>query len=209
MDKQIIAVIVSFELYVFYVLLPMIPAIVLYRMFPDTKVSATGVLSNLNFKTTGAFAAYVITVSLGYFLVQNTHQLIAQVSSPVWTLKTEVELLNLDNSQYINKDFLETLTVSIDPELHRVSGNTVLLKLPGTKKSWETTQLKFDIPKFGFTLIDIAAISENAEIDDYNLMIKRTDPIKIRANPQMLTRYSGDGNTTLAADNSSGPKLKK
>ena len=90
MDKQVLAVILSFALYAFYVVLPMIPSIVIYRIFPDTRVSATGILANLNFKTTGAFAAYVITVFLGYFLVQNTHQLIAQISNPVWTIKTKV-----------------------------------------------------------------------------------------------------------------------
>jgi len=208
MDKQIIAVVFSFALYVFYVLLPMIPSIVIYRLFPDTKVSATGIMANLNFKTTGAFAAYVVTVFLGFFLVQNTHQLIAQISNPVWTLKTKVELLNLDGTQFQNNKFLETLVVTIDPKLQRVNGDSVILSLPGSKKNWETTQLRFEIPRFGYKLMDIGEISENSDIDAYELIIKAKDAIQIKADEQLLRMYSGGSGGVLTPDNSNGPKLR-
>ena len=42
------------------VLVPMIPLIVIYRLFPDTAVAVTGVLSGLTVRATGAFAAYLI-----------------------------------------------------------------------------------------------------------------------------------------------------
>ncbi len=211
MDKQILAVLFSFILYILYVLLPMIPATVIYRMFPDTKVSATGVLSNLNFKTTGAFAAYVITVVLGYFLVQNTHHLIADISNPVWTLKTKVKLLNPDKSKYIESKYsggklIETLLVRIKPEIHSINGETVLLKLPGTKSSWETTLLKFEIPNFGDTSVYMSELGEDANIDYYNLMIKREKPIEIIANPQMKKEYNSS-KSVLIPSNSGGPKL--
>jgi len=207
MDKQIIAVVFSFALYVFYVLLPMIPSIVIYKLFPDTKVSATGFMANLNFKTTGAFAAYVVTVFLGFFLVKNTHQLIAQISNPVWTLKTKVELLNLDGTQFQNNKFLETLVVTIDPKLQRVNGDSVILSLPGSKKNWETTQLRFEIPRFGYKLMDIGEISENSDIDAYELIIKAKEAIQIRADEQLLRKYSGGSGEVLTPDNSNGPKL--
>lgn len=207
MDKQVVAVILSFALYVLYVLLPMIPSIVIYRMFPDTKISATGILANLNFKTTGAFAAYVITVFLGFFLVNNTHHLIAKISNPVWTLKTEVELLNSDGSPYDNKNLIETLVVSIDPKLQRVNGNKVILSLPGSKNNWETTQLKFDIPRFGYKILDIGEVSDHAEIDDYELLMKLDGPVSIIADDQIIREYSRKQGEVLKADNAIGPKL--
>jgi len=206
MDKNVVSVILSFTLYVLYVLLPMIPSIVIYRMFPDTRVSATGILSNLNFKTTGAFAAYVVTVFLGFFLVQNTHHLIAQISSPAWTLKTKVELLNHDGSAYANRNLLETLVVSIDPKLQRVNGDEVILSLPGSKKGWETTQLKFDIPHFGYKVVTLSDISEKAKIDDYELFIKLTKPISIPADKQVTREYSANYTNELTQNNTVGPK---
>lgn len=207
MDKQVVSVILSFTLYVLYVLLPMIPSIVIYRMFPDTKVSATGILSNLNFKTTGAFASYVVTVFLGFFLVQNTHHLIAQISSPVWTLKTKVELLNHDGSVYAGKNLLETLVVSIDPKLQQVNGDDVILSFPGSKKNWETTQLKFDVPHFGYKVVTISEVAEKAKIDNYELFLKLTAPISITADNQVTKEYSANFANELTPDNTTGPKL--
>lgn len=206
MDKQVIAVVLSFLLYVFYVLLPMIPSIVIYRMFPDTKVSASGVLANLNFKTTGAFAAYVVTVFLGFFLVKNTHELIAQIGNPVWTLKTNVELLNVDGSQYKNSDLLETLVVSVDPKLQRINGNKVVLSLPGNKRSWETTQLKFEIPNFGYKILDVSEISDKSKVNSYELILKLDEAVSIVADDQITSAYSGgDGETLMSSDAGDGP----
>ncbi len=205
MDKQIIAVIFSFVLYVLYVLLPMIPAIVIYKIFPDSKISATGVLANLSFKTTGAFSAYVITVFMGYFIIQNTHHLIAQISHPVWKLKTKVRLLNSDKTLYQDKHVLETLVVSINPKLQQFKGRNVILSLPGSKKSWETTELYFNIPGIGGKRVDLSEISQNAEIDNYNLMLKLNEPITIIAEKQ----YSPPANKewTHKKNDTFGPAL--
>ena len=63
------AVFFSFCLYILYVLLPLLPAILIFKNFPDTRVTISGPLQNLTVNATGAFAAYVVTVGLGFFLV--------------------------------------------------------------------------------------------------------------------------------------------
>ena len=85
-DRELIAVILSFALYALYVLLPMIPAILIYRFFPDTKVGIKGPLGNLTISASGAFAAYIVTVALGFFLIQNTHRQIIDMAHPTWTI---------------------------------------------------------------------------------------------------------------------------
>ena len=65
------AVLYSFVLYVLYVLLPLVPAILIFKFFPDAKVTVSGPLQNLTVNATGAFAAYVVTVALGFFLVRD------------------------------------------------------------------------------------------------------------------------------------------
>ena len=209
MDKQVMAVILSLILYVLYVLLPMIPAIVIYRIFPDTKVSASGVLANLNFKTTGAFAAYVVTVFLGFFLVQNTHHLIAQIGNPTWTLKAKVELLNDDGTPYPSKKLLETLAVTMDPKLEKIGGEDVILSIPGSRKSWETTTLTFAIPKFGTKKVVISDVVDNARIDNYELIMKLKDPISIKPEEQVTRPYAADYSSALSVDNTNGPPLTK
>lgn len=73
-----LAVIYSFCPYVLYVLLPLIPALLIFKLFPDTKVTVAGPLQNLTINATGAFAAYVVTVALGFFIVQDV---VTQINS--------------------------------------------------------------------------------------------------------------------------------
>lgn len=90
----------SFLLYVLYVVLPLVPAILIFRLFPETKVTVSGPLQNLTVNATGAFAAYVVTVALGFFLVKNVEAQIA------FTRHYAVEgvIVDLDQNQILNSD---------------------------------------------------------------------------------------------------------
>jgi hypothetical protein len=85
-------ILLMFALYALYVLLPMIPAVLIYRLFPNTAVTVSGPLANLTINASGAFAAYVVTVALGYGLVSKTDALIAQLSTPTVELTTDIQL---------------------------------------------------------------------------------------------------------------------
>ena len=60
-----------FLLITIYILLPLIPAIIIFRLFPNTTVAVSGPLQNFTINATGAFAAYVVTILLGVFLFRN------------------------------------------------------------------------------------------------------------------------------------------
>jgi len=210
MDKQILTVIFSFVLYIIYVLLPMVPAMVIYKLFPDTKISTSGTLSGWKVKTTGAFAGYIITVVLGYFLIQNTHQLIAQINNPYWEISAKVQLLNEDGTEYnikgSNANLIDTLEVMVAPKLQRVNSGTVHLIIPGNRKNWEMTELKFEIPNYGYTLINLKEATKNSIIDEYALSAQLIEPIKIVVDKQVIDGYSLDNFTPLKASDS-GPAL--
>jgi hypothetical protein len=63
-------VISYFTLYILYVLTPLIPAVVIFKLFPKTEVAVEGPLKGLTLNATGAFGGYVVTVILGFFLVR-------------------------------------------------------------------------------------------------------------------------------------------
>lgn len=94
------AVTYSFLLYVLYVLLPLIPAILIFKLFPESKVTVSGPLQNLTINATGAFAGYVVTVALGFFLVKNVQ---AQIE---WTRVYPVQgvIADLGKNQAFNSD---------------------------------------------------------------------------------------------------------
>ena len=93
------AVLYSFGLYVLYVLLPIIPAVVIFWLFPDSKVWVSGPLQNLTLKATGAFGAYIVTVSLGFIPVTYVEKQIAE------SRKYAVEgIIEVGDNQYVDSD---------------------------------------------------------------------------------------------------------
>jgi hypothetical protein len=104
------AVVYSFFLYVLYVLLPLIPAVLIFRLFPDTKVTVSGPLQNLTVNATGAFAAYVVTAALGFFLVKSVETQISQTRLyPVQGVIVDLEQNQvLDSDQFYSRYASET-----------------------------------------------------------------------------------------------------
>jgi hypothetical protein len=187
----------------------MIPALVIYRLFPDTKISANGTLSKWDVKTTGAFAGYIITVVLGYFLVQNTHQLIAQIGNPYWNITAKVELQNEDGTPHNGGNLVDTLEVFIAPQIQRVKYGTAHLIIPGHRKDWKKTDLKFEVAGYGYKTVNLRDITKDANIDPYNLSVELLKPIVIKMDRQIVDGYNLDNATPLApAIDGSGPALK-
>jgi hypothetical protein len=61
-------------LQVLWVLLPLIPAVLIYRLFPDTKVGVSGPLANLTVRASGAFAGYLVVFLIVMPLVNRSSE---------------------------------------------------------------------------------------------------------------------------------------
>jgi hypothetical protein len=60
MERELFVVCGQILMLTVWVSLPLLPAILIYRLFPDTAVAVSGPLAKLTFKATGAFGAYLI-----------------------------------------------------------------------------------------------------------------------------------------------------
>ena len=189
MDIHFLAILLSFVLYVLYIMLPMVPATLIYKWFPDTKVGLKGPLGNLTMKATGAFAAYVITVILGFFLVNNTHQLIAGMVRPTWTIKAKVELRDINNEKINNRELLNTLKIGVKPDLVVIEEHFVQLELPGGEEIHP--YLSFYIPNFGKTPISLSDLgSTRVERNKIKKILSFVDPIIIKLAPEYTAHYT-------------------
>ncbi len=191
MDTNIAAVLLSCLLYSLYVLLPMIPAIVIYRLFPDTKVALSGPLANLTMKSTGAFAAYIVVVSLGYFLIKNTHTIIAGMVQPMWTIKATLELQGTDGKKLDDQSPLQYLEVFLKPDLRIKEGKFIKLQVPSTGVSKPEYLINFKIPQFGEITIDTSQLkSSEIEEDNFNRVLLIANPISIQQARISTSRYN-------------------
>jgi len=183
----------------------MVPAILIYKWFPDTKVGVKGPLGNLTMKATGAFAAYVITVILGFFLVNNTHQLIAGMVHPTWTVKAKVELRDINNEKINNRELLNTLKIGVKPDIVLREENFIQLELPGGEEI--RPYLSFYIPNFGKKAICLSDMdSTQVERNEIKKILSFVDPIIIKLAPEYTTNYTKAD--YLQPTQTEGPPLK-
>ena len=152
----------------------MYPALKIYQKFPTDKIGVKGILGNLSINASGAFAAYVITTILGYFIIQNTMNLINDLDSEVWTASAQVELLDADDTK-----------IAIDPELENLLESTLSVCMkPVPRYEVITNTVDFDLPKFdksyklvysmdGF--LDVLKPLEEIDDKDINHIEKKID----------------------------------
>lgn len=172
-------------LYLFWVCGPLIPAVMIYHLFPNTTVAANGPLSGLTVRATGAFAAYIIVFLITYPLCLKLQDILGDLQRPVWTIKAKVIARDPEGNLIKYSNFYSGMTVSFSPNFQVIAGREVILKIPmdGAGKSWP--KITFTIPSYGGTTIDLDDYKSDAEVDTYHKELKIHTVIPLeRVTPQ-------------------------
>jgi len=180
----LIAVGLSLLLYIFYVLLPLVPALIIFKVFPDTKVALQGPFQNFTLNATGAFAAYVVTVGLGVFLVNNTTNLISSMTIPTWKVRAQIELRDADNKLIVpTSETLRLLAVQIKPDRDDITAPFVTLKIPLPQQD-DWPKILVAVPGFSSLPVDLGQVIANKEADrdNFQRIIKLKKPIVLTLN---------------------------
>jgi hypothetical protein len=90
------AVWLSFGFYLLNLLVPIVPAVIIYRLFPEAKTNNTveGSIAGWKIKAIGAWGAYVTAFLLGFWAINSTAgPLIRAVGgASVWTIDSDFQL---------------------------------------------------------------------------------------------------------------------
>lgn len=183
---------ISALILILVVTLPLLPAILIYKIFPNTHIKASGTIGALTWNASGAFAAYMIVLAV--IMLSPLKQLTSSVGgfySPTWTIEMEIHGYDSDS----NPTKFSDIEVLLNPDMHRISEDKVILKIPGLKRSeWPVVQL--NVPG-GTKKINLASLKkEEIEIDNYQKYITLLTPVEIKqvstskvAYPQPGTNY--------------------
>lgn len=189
MDKETLSILLSFALYGVYFLVPLIPSILIYKIFPDTSVSTSGSLANFKINSSGAFAAYLATVIIGIYALSDTQTRILNIKNPVaptWTIKGNLELRDFDNKIVYNPAMFDQVCVSIKPEIFTSVNGDIHFKIPGTSEGKVPQRMiTIDVTGFGRGKINLTSIdtnnSDEMTLDYEKKIIGFKKPIKIFA----------------------------
>lgn len=176
-------ILLAFILYVLYVLLPLLPAVLLYRLFPDTKVGLSGPLKGLTVKAGGAFAAYVITVLLGTFLVSESMEMIkigyighfsSEVDLTVQLTDADGEALGPGAVGIANP------TLTLSPPPYQVREDSIRVKIPGELNEYT---FRIEVPGFG----EVRVCPDEREIHEKGpRRFVLAEPVEVRQNAASL-----------------------
>lgn len=196
--------------YVVYILLPLIPSIIIYKLFPDTSVGTSGVLGNLKINATGAFAAYIITVILGNWMIEFSKESIKYQNKISWEVSAEFEfkdehgsLIKITKEEVERKFKIKQTT----PSYESINSNSFVFMVYGED---DLPSLLVNYPgyqeiKINLNEEDITKKYKNREIDLGKITLiendKPYDPKTSQAstNDSIVPRISG-GPTTLQKD---------
>jgi hypothetical protein len=170
------------SLYISWVLLPLIPAILIYWLFPNTAVAVDGPFANLTVKASGAFAAYLIVFAATYPLVQTARDTIGGFQRQFWTVRAQIKLVNSDGKETRSDELVQNLRVR--PPVYHVDSYHATLKVL-EEEGQLPHMITIEIPGFDNKPIILKSARAAATVDHYKKVIELNEPILINQKPNL------------------------
>jgi hypothetical protein len=165
-----------------WVLLPLVPAVLIYKLFPNTPVTASGPLAGLTINTGGAFAAYLIIFLIVIPLVNTTKDDIGSMMRPSWEVRGEVTLVDQNGKAIARRDLLNNMGLGSIPPVLDHSAERLILRIP--QDSWGAfPKIVIDIPGWGTADVDL---NKKANIDSHYSKLIDVGEIQISKRQEAL-----------------------
>jgi hypothetical protein len=114
-----------------WVLLPLIPAVLIYRLFPDTPISVTGILQGLKINAGGAFAGYLIVLLVIKPWVAEAYNDVGGFLHPAWTITGSLRLIDKHGAvAHPGETFFQKIGISTQPEMNSFADPTFTITIP-------------------------------------------------------------------------------
>jgi hypothetical protein len=125
-------------MYLLAILCPLVPAILIYRLFPNTTVSVGGPLAGLTLRAGGAFAAYVATFLLSMLIMVHYRDMLDSFVTPVWTVTGKVDLIDENGQPVTDEGLLNGISVEYFPNPSQTKFGELKLTVPINDSQWPT-----------------------------------------------------------------------
>lgn len=159
-----------------WLLLPLLPAILIYRLFPNTVVALQGPFQGLTLSAGGAFAAYIVVVLLAFFAVRDIISAIRHPPNTTWALEAALQVED-ENGRSVPTP-QDGVTVSLDPAPVNVSGETFRANIKREPAGWPTIRVQVD--GYGAKTFVLDPDRLNFSVDESRYVLRVKEPLVIR-----------------------------
>lgn len=178
-DREWMMLIALGGLYFAWVVLPLVPALLIYRLFPNTPVTASGMFAGLKINAGGAFAAYLVVFAAVYPpLVPPTRDIIASWQKQFWTFKGSIKLVRADGSAYPHSEKILNAFKVVKPISSKFESYQATLKFEEIEG--ELPMVVIEHPNFGEIPIPLGTMMPKLTIHRFKKTVELHEPIEIR-----------------------------
>jgi hypothetical protein len=178
---QLIQVMLAFGVWIAAAAIPLIPAVAIYKLFPDTKVAVSGPLSGLSLRASGAFGVYVVVFLLTSTLPYRVIALINADPSRVWNINfKQLDLVGANGRAIDDPDLIRQVQVVLDPAAFRLAAGGGFAKVAETDGRLPT--VVFVVPGRGSKDVDLQSERDKADakVNTDRREITLMSPISVR-----------------------------
>jgi hypothetical protein len=189
MSSELAITLIMGAMYSLVLIGPLVPAVVTYKLFPDTTVGLSGPLSGLTVRATGAFAAYAVVFLLMLPLTNKIFDVVGGFNRPSWTVYADIKAVDRNEKDVTSPALLQSATLVLKPEIHTLATRSLRVSIPGAgPDAWP--HLTVHIPHWGVGEIDLARLTTGAEWDSFKKTVRLREPIVIKEYEGSPTPYA-------------------
>jgi hypothetical protein len=173
---EIVVDLVAFPL---WVLLPLIPAILSFKIFPDTTVTAKGPLKGLTIKAGGAFAGYlIIFLTIAPPLLNAASEARGNLHYRIWNLSGYIQ--PFEGKVPLAEEQLQDVLVNTNPRLIHAENNFISGNVIEDVAKSGLPRISIKVDKYGPRILNLN--EESAEIEKHGRNI-RISPVLVKLDP--------------------------
>ncbi len=172
-----------------WVLLPTVPALIMFKLLPGDKINVSGVLGNFKINASGAIGAYfAVLVAIPFFTDKLKTQFVP-VAEPrqYWTVTGDIDLRDVKGEHMPMYLHRSELKVATDPEYYSIDSNTAKLTVRVVKGDSGFPSIRIYSDKFAPQFVAIDEASSQLEFKDNNI-IHIKQPLQIREDPASIKK---------------------
>jgi hypothetical protein len=168
-----------------WVLLPLIPAILLFRLLPNDKLTVNGPFNNFTVNASGGVGAYVLIFATITVFISDLKKILTPVPQQYWTLHGDVELIKTDGERVPIRVYSGKIKVVTEPDMGQVNpaAGSLLVKLVEGESGLPAVRINVD--SFGEKILVIKKGAPDFTFEGNNV-IRIKQPLQIHQDPRSV-----------------------
>jgi len=160
-----------------WVLLPLVPSTIIYKVFPDTQVVTSGPLSGLTVRASGAFAAYLIILLITMLPVRQVQGTIDANSNGYWRVEIPLQVLKGPQREPVSVAD-DAVSVSVIPVEFGYSGGNAWTYVKRSGPYFPT--IRVSVSGIGYGSVNLSDPNISTSVDNAHRIINVQQPVQVK-----------------------------